>query len=633
MSNFSKLATFLALLAAFVGSSAQGAAAAARPNILWLSSEDHGPHLGCYGDSYAHTPHVDRLAERGIIYTHAWSCAPVCAPARSTLIAGMYACSTGAQHMRSMVPYPAGKQMYPQLLRAAGYYCTNNDKEDYNLTQPGQVWDESSGKAHWRKRPADAPFFAVFNCGLSHEGRIRRHTGKTVHDPASVRMRAYHPETPETRHDWAAYYDGISDADAVAGQHLQELADAGLADDTIVFYFADHGSGMPRNKRTACNSGLHVPLVVYVPEKFRELLTPDAEPGGRCDRLVSFVDFAPTVLSLAGVKPPEWMQGHAFLGQHAAGRQELAFGFRGRMDERIDLVRSATDGRYVYVRNYLPHRPAGQHVAYMFETPTTQVWRQLHEAGKLNAAQDAFWQPRACEELYDLTSDPDEVHNLAASPDHQQVLARLRDGQQQWARQILDVGFLPEADMHARSAGESPYDMARDDDRYPFERVFAAAELASRVSEGDIEQVLQRLDDPDAAVQYWGAVGVLIRGEPAVEAAHSRLIGLLDRAQGSASGGESCSSSVVAAEALRRFGSDDDRKLADAAIVRLADWRQHDVFTVIAALNCVDPWDARDRALAARLIDLPKTGPLSHRRYASYVPRLLDTLRSMTTSP
>ncbi len=399
-----------------------------RPNVLWLTSEDHGPHMGCYGDAYATTPHVDRLAARGMLYTHVWSCAPVCAPARTTLISGLYATSTGGEHMRSMLPYPRGKPMFPQLLRDAGYYCTNNAKEDYNLASPGQVWDDSSGKAHWRKRPPGQPFFAVFNSVKSHESQIRARPHKPIHDPALVRVPAYHPDTPEVRQDWAQYYDQVSAADADAGARLAELDAAGLADDTIVFYFADHGSGMPRSKRWPYDSGLHVPLVVYIPDKFASRRPPDYKAGGHSDRLVSFVDFAPTTLSLAGVKPPEWMQGHAFLEKYQAPPQPFVYGFRGRMDERRDLVRSVTDGRYVYLRNYRPDLIYGQHVAYMFQTPTTRVWKQLFDEGKLSAAQQAFWKPKPPEELYDLTSDPDEVHNLAASPEHQQIKARLRSG-------------------------------------------------------------------------------------------------------------------------------------------------------------------------------------------------------------
>jgi arylsulfatase A-like enzyme len=260
-----------------------GGAAEQLPNILWLTSEDHGPHLGCYGDSFATTPNVDALAAKGMLYRLAWSNAPVCAPARTTIISGMYPPSTGSEHMRSLVRYPQGKQMLPQLLRQTGYYCTNNVKEDYNLEPPkdeARVWNESSRTAHWRKREAGQPFFAVFNSTKSHESQIRTRPHKQVHDPAKVPLPAYHPEAPEVRRDWAQYYDQVSEADADAGKRLQELAEAGLAGETIVFYFADHGSGMPRNKRWLYNSGLRVPLIVYIPGKFKHLAPPEYKAGG-----------------------------------------------------------------------------------------------------------------------------------------------------------------------------------------------------------------------------------------------------------------------------------------------------------------------------------------------------------------
>jgi len=354
------------------------------------------------------------------------------------------------------VAFPAGKKMFPQYVREAGYYCTNQSKTDYNLKEPGRVWDESSGRAHWRNRKPGQPFFAVFNSTRSHESQIRIRPHTPVHDPAVVRVPAYHPDTPEVRQDWAQYYDQVSAVDADAGRRLRELEDDGLADDTIVFYNADHGPGMPRSKRWPYDSGLHVPLVVYIPEKFKDLRPPDYRPGGKSDRLVSFVDLAPTVLSLAGIKPPDWMQGHAFLGRHQAPPQPYIYGFRGRMDERQDLVRTVTDGRHVYIRNYMPHKIYGQHIDYMFQTPTTRVWKRLHDEGKLTPAQDAFWKTKAPEELYDLEADPDEVNNLATSSAHQAILAKLRRAHRDWESSIRDVGFLPEGEIQSRSRGTLP---------------------------------------------------------------------------------------------------------------------------------------------------------------------------------
>ncbi len=521
--------------------------------------------------------------------------------------------------MRSMVAYPRSMKMFPQLLREAGYYATNNAKEDYNLAEPGQVWDDSSRGAHWSKRPEGKPFFAVFNSEKSHESRMRQRPHAAVHDPAGVRVPAYHPDTPEVRRGWAQYYDVVSAADADAGHRLDELQRAGLAEETIVFYFADHGSGMPRNKRSACNSGLQVPLVVYIPEKFRHLRSADYQPGGRSERLVSFVDFGPTVLSLAGIKPPDSMQGHAFLGEHAAPPQPYIYGYRGRMDERYDLVRSASDGRYVYVRNYMPHKLPGQHVSYMFQTPTTQVWHERHLAGTLNAAQDAFWQTRSPEELYDLQNDPDEVANLAASADHAATLERLREAHRQWERQIRDVDFLPEGEMHRRSHGDAPYDMGHDERRYPFERVFAAADLASNLRPEGTDELVSLLADSDSAVRYWAAMGLLMRGREAVRAQRDALARALDD--------PSPDVRIAAAEALGRYGDEADAGRATALLADLADWSRQEVFVPMAALNAIDALGERAEPLKSKLRAKAQGGTFPHRRYSDYVPRLLQAVR------
>ncbi len=598
------------------------AAAADRPNILWLSSEDHGPHMGCYGDKYATTPNMDRLAAKGMIYLHAWSCAPVCAPARTTIISGMYPPSTGAEHMRSMVPYPAGKQMFPQFLREAGYYCTNNNKEDYNLTKPGKVWDESSRQAHWKNRQPDQPFFAVFNSTKSHESQIRTRPHKQVHDPAKVRIPAYHPDAPDVRQDWAQYHDKISEADADAGARLTEMEQAGLADDTIVFYFADHGSGMPRCKRWPYNSGLQVPLIVYVPEKWRALAGADYRPGGKSNRLVSFVDFAPTVLSLVGIQPPEWMQGFAFLGKFAAAPQPFVYGFRGRMDERYDMVRSATDGRYVYIRNYAPHLIYGQHVEYMFQTPTTRAWKKLHDEGKLTPAQDRFWQTKPPEELYDLQTDPDEVNNLVGSAAHADVLKKLRTAQQELARRILDVGFIPEGERFRRANGASQYDMARTPGKYPFERVFAAAELATQVEPSALAELKKTLSDEESAVRYWGALGFLMRDKAAVDAAAAELRTALDD--------PSPDVRIVAAEALGKHGSQDDIQRVLPLLLTLSDCTKQDVFTAVAALTALESLGGKAASVLDQVNKLPASGKVPDARYSPYVPRLLkDVPRSL----
>jgi arylsulfatase A-like enzyme len=592
-----------------------GGATAPLPNILWITAEDIGPHLGCYGDRYAVTPQLDRLAARSLRYLHCWSNAPVCAPARTAIISGVYPPSTGSEHMRSQTRMPAFMRMYPQFLREAGYYTTNNSKEDYNLVKPDGVWDDSSPRAHWRNRRRGQPFFAVFNFTSTHESQIRRRPHTLAHDPAGVRVPPYHPDTPEVRHDWAQYYDNLTTLDGQAAQVLAELETDGLAADTIVFFYGDHGSGMPRHKRCPYDSGLRVPLLVHIPDKYRRLAPKDYRAGGQTGRLVSFVDLAPTVLSLAGIRPPEWMQGHAFLGRYAARPQPYVYGFRGRMDERYDLVRSVRDQRYVYVRNYMPYLPYGQHLSYMFETPTTQVWKRLYDEGKLTPVQRRFWEARPPEELYDLERDPDEVENLADSPAHRAVRDRLRAAQQELARRIRDVGFLPEDEIHARAEGSTPYEMARDDRRYPFARVFAAAEQAA--SGEPIRDYASLFRDADSAVRYWGAMALLMRGGEVVRAEKELLVrALADPAP---------AVQIAAARALGQYADGDELERSLEVLVERADASRNPYYAAVQALNALDALDERARPVLARIRQLPDTSQDAARdpRTRDYTGRLL----------
>ena len=588
-----------------------------RPNILWITSEDNGPHLGAYGDGYADTPNLDALADQGMIFTNAWSNAPVCAPARTTIATGVYPTSLGAQHMRSLVALPEGMGMYPQLLRDAGYYVANNAKEDFNVTKPGQVWDESSREAHWRDRPnPDQPFFAVFNLGNTHESQIRARPHEPTHDPDSVRIPAYHPDAPEVRQDWAQYYDKMTEMDGRAGEILAQLEEDGLSASTIVFYYGDHGPGLPRSKRSVTDSGLRVPLIVHVPEGLRHLAPGSWEPGGATDRPVAFVDLAPTVLSLGGVEPPEYMQGRAFLGPHAREARTYNYGFRGRMDERYDMARAVRDDRFVYVRNYHPHRIYGQHVAYMFQTPTTQTWKRLFDEGGLPEAQAAFWRTKPAEELYDLLDDPDETINLAESPEHQEKLDELRRAEREWVTQIRDLGFLPEAEIHSRAGEIAPYTMGRDPERYPLDRILAAAELAAAYDPGDVPDLVALLDEDDPAVRYWGVMGLQVRGAPAVEEARAALLDALED--------PSPTVRVAAAEALGRFGPVDAVDRALALLVSHANPVEYGLLVAVPALNALDQMDERALSVLAEIEALPEEDPAAPPRLANggYVARL-----------
>ena len=621
MNTFHRLYLSIALAGLTLASclaSARCATADDRPNIVWLTSEDNGPHLGCYGDKYATTPHLDSLAARSLIFARCWSNAPVCAPARTTIISGMYATSLGGQHMRSFVPMPRGARMYPQYLRDAGYYCTNNSKEDYNLEKPGKVWDASSRKAHWKNASPGRPFFAIFNSTVSHESQLRKRPHELVHDMSKVRVPAYHPDTPEVRHDWAQYYDKITEMDGQLGKRLKELESAGHLDDTIIFYYGDHGSGMPRSKRWPYNSGLHVPLLVYIPQKFADLRPDDYRPGGWSPRLVAFVDLGPTVLSLAGIKPPAHMQGRAFLGPYAVKPKKYLYGYRGRMDERLDMVRSITDGRYVYIRNYMPHKVYGQYLDYMFQTPTTQVWKALFDQGKLKPPQTYFWQRKPAEELYDLENDPDEVHNLATDPAHAAKRKELHDALTKWMLEVRDTGFLPEAELHRRAAGTTPYDMAHDPAAYSLEKILAAAEAATRPREGDTKRLVAMLEAADPAIRYWGLIGFQVRGEKAARTQVARFRTLRSDKNGSVR--------VLAAQLSATYGNADDVKASMKVLLDAANLNHHGLYLAIAALNSIDELDEKARPYLEQIRALPRKKDSLPRRLSGYVPRLIDRI-------
>ncbi|MEI7459639.1 MAG: sulfatase-like hydrolase/transferase [Pirellula sp.] len=593
--------------------------AADKPNILWLTSEDHGPEMGCYGDANARTPNIDALAAKGMLFKRAWSVAPVCAPARSVIISGLYTSSSGGQHMRSMVPLPDSVRLYPQYLRDAGYYCTNNSKEDFNVQKPKQLWNASSGTAHWRNRPEGQPFFAIFNSTKSHESQIRTRPHKQVADPAKMRVPAYHPDTPEVRQDWAQYYDKVSESDEDAGKHLKEIEAAGLAADTIVFYYGDHGSGMPRSKRWPCNSGLHVPMVVFFPEKWKHLAPKEYQPGGKSDRMVSFVDLAPTLLSIVGIEPPAWMQGNAFAGSFQTEPQLFLFGERGRMDERMDLVRSVTDGRYVYLRNYFPHVSQGQRVAYQFETPTTRVWRSQFDEGKTNDAQSIFWRvPKPPEELYDLQHDRDEVRNLASLSEHKETLERLRSAQRKHLVSIRDVCFLPEAELHSRTVGSTPYELARNDAKYPMDRIVAAAELASNLDPAALPELKKLLNDSDSAVRWWASLGHLMRGQAAVAANQEALQNALQD--------EASPVRIVVAQALGMFGDDAATAKALNVLRELSSPQKNGVLVSMSALAAIEALGDRANSLHPFVLKLEPNGDSPDERYNSYVPRLIQNI-------
>ena len=498
---------------------AQVASGGARPNVLWIVSEDNNPYLGCYGNKLVHTPTIDKLAAEGVLYENCFSQAPVCAPSRCTLITGMYATSCGpAEHMRAQGKLPAGLRGFPAYLRDVGYYCTNNAKTDYNSPiNMKDAWDESSKKAHWRDRPKGKPFFAVFNHEVTHESQVFPQAMakyKPVEHPvdaAKVDLPAYHPDTPTFRRDRANYYDHMSRLDDQVAKLLKQLEDDGLAEDTIIFYYGDNGGVLGRSKRFCFDTGLHVPLIVHFPKKWQHLAP--ATPGSRIEAPVSFVDFAPTVLSLAGIEAPKYMEGHAFAGKQKAEPQEYAFCFRNRMDERYDFVRSVRDKRYHYLHNFMPHVPHGQHVQFMFNQKSVQEWWTMYQAGKLTGPQKSFWEEKPEEELYDIQSDPDEVKNLAASPEHLEILKRMRAACEAHILRYRDNGFIPEG---------SPlegYDKAHDARAYPLEKILEVATIAAHRDPANLPKLIGWMEDENECIRYWAVLGCVMLKDKAAGAA------------------------------------------------------------------------------------------------------------------
>lgn len=527
------------MLAAALAQGQEGTAAMPpRPNILWITCEDTSPHLGCYGYAEATTPNLDKLASEGLRYDLAFSVAGVCAPSRSCLITGMYPTSLGTCHMRCNNPPPENVKCFSEYLRNAGYYCTNNVKTDYNFPVPETAWDESSRQAHWRHRPdPDQPFFAVFNFTITHESKIgtlpddlgegeRKLLVDPPHDPAKADLPPYYPDTPVTRRHWAHYFDLATAMDRQAGDVLRQLEEDGLAENTVVFFFGDHGVGLPRAKRWMWDSGLHVPFIVRWPGQI--------EPGTSTDRLVSFVDFGPTALSIAGVTVPGHMQGIPFLGTFTRSPREYIFAARDRMDETYDLIRAVRDNRYKYIRNYEPERAYDQYLTYPESFPVMQEMRRVERAGDLKGPETLFFRDRKpLEEFYDTATDPHELNNLADSPEYAEKLDRFRDAMNTWMRTNRDLGAVPEFALedwlehrgndsvtvtaakynHLSNAAETIYGMPINDvvDRLNsndrLTRLWAIKTLG--VLGEDAEPILVRaIGEEDSAVAFWAAMAL-----------------------------------------------------------------------------------------------------------------------------
>ncbi|MEX0685123.1 MAG: sulfatase-like hydrolase/transferase [Balneolales bacterium] len=428
-----------------------------RPNIVWISTEDISPLLGAYGDTVVNTPVLDQLASDGVRFTKAFSTAGVCAPSRAAIITGMHQSSIGAHQHRTtsegpgMKPYltvpPTHVKAFTEYLRAAGYYTTNKGKTDYQFAphsdnnQPISAWDETGANAHWRNAPEGQPFFSVFNFMTTHESQVWPNPKRPVTvDPDLVEVPPYYADTPIVRRDIAQQYSNIERMDAQVGRILNQLEKDGLAENTVVFFWSDHGGALPRQKRAMYDSGIHVPVIIRWPGVI--------EPGSVDDEMMSFVDLAPTVLSIAGVDVPAHMQGRALYGSQKQDPPEYIFAARDRHDEDHDMVRAVRDKRYKYIRNYFPNEPYSGWVSYENLMPIKKEMLRLHAEGKLDSVQSSWIDDaRPVHELYDLIEDPHEINNLAKKKEYKDTRTRMSKALDQWMTEIDDMGFIPEDQM------------------------------------------------------------------------------------------------------------------------------------------------------------------------------------------
>jgi arylsulfatase A-like enzyme len=501
------------------------ATAADRPNFLWLLSEDNSKHfLNLFDENGADTPNIAKLAEHGLLFDKAFSNAPVCSVARTTLMTGCYAPRIGTQNHRRamMVPLPDGLKMFSTYLREAGYYTTNKSKTDYNVLGGDAAWDESSNKASWRKRKPGQPFFHKQSFGTSHEGSLHFPTADieskpTATNPETVFVNPRHPNTKTFRYTYARYHDNIMKVDREIGAVVDQLKADGLLEDTFIFYFGDHGGVLPGSKGYAYETGLHVPLVVRIPNKWKHLS--GFEIGSRVDGFVSFIDFGPTLLQLAGLDVPQQMDGTPFLGDGVSAddvdTRNTTFGYADRFDEKIDFVRTVRKGRFKYIRNFTPFNYDGLQNNYRYIQEAYAEWRGLFDKGELNPIQAAFFEPRPMEELYDVDADPYETKNLIGSAPTD-TLQDLRRTLAQHLRRTHDLSFLPESVMIERAI-ENPVKFGRDnaDELWELQQIAMPGTDSFDIAWKWLEPALKS-DEP--MKRYWAAVSCSVFGKPALQA-------------------------------------------------------------------------------------------------------------------
>ncbi len=496
-----------------------------KPNIIWLVTEDNSLHyMNLYTEGGAEMPNISSLASTGVVFENAFSNAPVCSVARSTIITGVYAPRIGTQYHRrmSLVKLPNDIKPLPVYLKEAGYYTTNNSKEDYNFIKDGEIWDESSGKASYKNRKKEQPFFHVQNFHNTHEGQLhfdKEHLENALktNNLDSIKPFPYHPDTPTFRYTQSLYHSHHKDVDNEIGKFLKKLENEGLLENTIIFYYADHGGVLPRSKGYVFESGLNVPLVVRIPEKFKKLSPFKA--GTRTSSFVEFVDLVPTVLSLAGIEIPKSVDGKPFLGKKIKRfeleKQNTTFGYADRFDEKYDLVRSIRVGKYKYIRNYQPFNIDGLYNFYRYKMLAYIEWYNLFIDGKLNEVQSQFFRPRKPEGLYNIDEDPHETNNLVNDISYNETLLDLRSKLNDHLISINDLSFLPEP--HLLENGINDIVGYSEKNKDLIKKLIEISDLQLYDYNEVSSQIKDALTDNNPWVRYWGLIVCSTFGNQALE--------------------------------------------------------------------------------------------------------------------
>lgn len=586
--------------------------AADKPNILWFISEDNSPYLGIYGNSFVHTPTLDSLAAVSVLYENAYSNAPVCAPSRSGIITGVLPVSIGTQHMRSSVEIPAQNKYYVDYLKEKGYYLSLRKKRDYNIAgREEDAWDEDDWwdfSESLNGRAPNQPFYMFYNTWQTHEGKLHGpeegynyfkstfgSMGQKVVDslwntvrqiaPSEIEVPAYLPDIPEVRQDLAIYYSLMQAMDIEFNHMLNTLRKNGELENTIIIYSSDHGGVMARSKRFAMETGLKVPLYIWFPEKYKHLAP--AAPGTSIKDLVTLIDVPPTILEMAGIATPEYYHGTSLLSS-TDDADDFAFGFRGRMDEAYDMVRTIRQGDYRYTINFYPHRPDGQHVQYLWKAPHLAAWEAYHDEGKTNENTGLFWTSRSVEGLYNIVEDPYQVNNLAQDPSQTQRLESMRGTMTDYLLKIGDLGFIPEGVLYEKYRGDSTMYI----DQYSKEK------LDSIILNGikgtlkpDRKTVASLIGYKEPAIRFWAAMAAVQLAISGSDDVTDLLSQLAEDEYGDVR--------AMAAEGLFHLG---EKEKARDILVSLLD--NDNQYVVIRALGIIDFLDIPVNGLEEKLVQL-----------------------------